>query len=1011
MIPLKLTFEGLYSYQEKQIIDFEQLTSAGIFGIFGETGSGKSAILEAISFALYGMTERLNQRDERNYNMLNLKSDKCEIDFEFLNYENEKYRVFRYFKRNSKKYNEVKTTGVTFYKFEDEEWKPTITPIEEILNITYSNFKRTIIIPQGQFKEFLELGPTDRTNMLEEIFQLERFDLQRQTNSLQKDTKENLDKIEGELKAYEAVSKEKSDELKETFEKEKIVLETEKNNFKKADETYTELKKVKESFENLQKEKLKFDEMNSKKKQFEDLKTKVDQFEKVSRILSPLFKEEKELNNNIISKNRELENDKKLFLEISNNLKEQEKILEQTTPFYEILNERRKEEVEYDFVIKVRENIEKSEQIDKKIISKNAELETVVKQCDLILADIKIKEAETTDKKKDIIAPSVLLGVNKWFLDNRRLTETIEKLTTKINGDAKTITQLSEKLTEIGVTTENYKDHFSEKAKELKSKIENAEKIEKELSIQQKLAEYSNALHNGEPCPLCGSEHHPNIVQVQNVSEQLQNINTEIKNLKDLEIKIQTDFNKIITIATNVENIKKQKETNEKELSELKTELTKLNESFIWSDFSKDNYQHFEEKQKASEKLTKEVDEIVKNIADNRKKLEDLQKVKELGIKELDALKLAKNEAFTAININKQNLSTLKMEDFDDLSIDEIKTKGIKLKNGNDKIERMHKEATTKISDLKPQLSAKEATINALTKQIEEFNLKLKEIKGKIILECKNLDIQQDKALEIIARNIDIDLERRKIQNFTVELETLKNKISDLEKELSKVEFSTEKYQLAEKEFKEKELILNNINEKIIILKKEIETTEKQLIKKEELQKEQSILGNRYDNLATILKLFNGKGFVNYISSIYLRQLCEQANVRFQRITRNRLSLQVNDKNDFEIIDYLNGGKTRSVKTLSGGQSFQASLSLALALAESVQAKSKTENNFFFIDEGFGTQDINSVNLIFETLRNLNKENKIVGIISHVDELKERIPASLIVTKNDETGSSVRQTF
>ena len=65
MLPLKLIIEGLYSYQQRQTIDFSQLTSAGVFGIFGAVGSGKSSILEAITFALYGETERLNQRDKR----------------------------------------------------------------------------------------------------------------------------------------------------------------------------------------------------------------------------------------------------------------------------------------------------------------------------------------------------------------------------------------------------------------------------------------------------------------------------------------------------------------------------------------------------------------------------------------------------------------------------------------------------------------------------------------------------------------------------------------------------------------------------------------------------------------------------------------------------------------------------------------------------------------------------------------------------------------------------------
>ena len=92
MLPLKLSIEGLYSYQNKQTIDFTALTEAGLFGIFGAVGSGKSSVLEAIGFVLYGETERLNSRDKRAYNMLNLKSLKAEIDFEFLNYEDRKFK-------------------------------------------------------------------------------------------------------------------------------------------------------------------------------------------------------------------------------------------------------------------------------------------------------------------------------------------------------------------------------------------------------------------------------------------------------------------------------------------------------------------------------------------------------------------------------------------------------------------------------------------------------------------------------------------------------------------------------------------------------------------------------------------------------------------------------------------------------------------------------------------------------------------------------------------------------
>ena len=139
--------------------------------------------------------------------------------------------------------------------------------------------------------------------------------------------------------------------------------------------------------------------------------------------------------------------------------------------------------------------------------------------------------------------------------------------------------------------------------------------------------------------------------------------------------------------------------------------------------------------------------------------------------------------------------------------------------------------------------------------------------------------------------------------------------------------------------------------------------------KKEKLLENYERLTTRKSNLTTLENLFRGSGFVNYVSSIHLQRLCEIANIRFHRLPRNGLSLTINDQNEFEVIDFLNDGHHRSVKTLSGGQSFQASLCLALALAENIQSLNKADKNFFFIDEGFGTQDAESINIVFETLQ------------------------------------------
>ena len=252
-----------------------------------------------------------------------------------------------------------------------------------------------------------------------------------------------------------------------------------------------------------------------------------------------------------------------------------------------------------------------------------------------------------------------------------------------------------------------------------------------------------------------------------------------------------------------------------------------------------------------------------------------------------------------------------------------------------------------------------------------------------------------------------IEDNRVKIQDFKVRYKVLCEQIKELEAKFANVSFDPKDFAEIEAQYilKEQEVKVNHEN--CIRISSELERISQALIIKKELMKSAAYLRKRNENIKLLEILFRGKGFVEYISSIYLQQLCQHANERFHRMTRGQLSLQIGENNEFEIIDYLNEGKSRSVKTLSGGQAFQVSLSLALALAESVQSEASADKNFFFIDEGFGTQDTESVNIVFETMANLLKDNRIVGIISHVEELKERIPISLTITNDPERGSII----
>jgi DNA repair protein SbcC/Rad50 len=197
----------------------------------------------------------------------------------------------------------------------------------------------------------------------------------------------------------------------------------------------------------------------------------------------------------------------------------------------------------------------------------------------------------------------------------------------------------------------------------------------------------------------------------------------------------------------------------------------------------------------------------------------------------------------------------------------------------------------------------------------------------------------------------------------------------------------------------------------MILLQQSIKESQSKLSEKVTLAKTLAKLDIRETNLKELDRLFKGSGFVKYVSTIYLQELCNTANTRFMKLSKNSLSLEIDSDNTFWVIDYLNGGKRRLLKTLSGGQTFQASLCLALALAEKVKSLNQADQSFFFLDEGFGALDRNALRVVFETLKSLRHENRIVGIISHVEELQQEIGVYAQIELDPEKGSQVSYSY
>ncbi|PWW15883.1 AAA family ATPase [Chryseobacterium sp. AG844] len=1008
MIPVQLTIEGLYSYRERQTIDFRNLTEAGLFGIFGAVGSGKSSVLEAISFALYGETERLNMRDKRAYNMMNLKSNSSYIEFDFINYENKLFRASRDFKRNSKKFEEVKPNAVTFYENINGKWIPLDhSNAESIIGLSYSNFKRTIIIPQGQFKEFLELGAAERTNMMKEIFNLQKFDLQNNVSALNIKNRSELDQLEGQLKGFEEINEEKIKIQKEELVEEQKKLSESNEKLEKASQAYQQLKNLKSDFDSLQQNKEKFSKLSEEKPQMDALEIQAELYDRIFRIFNPLIIEKNKLSKEISAKRNEKEQQIKDWQEtekVFNTVKEQLMVLE---PQFKALEQSRIQENDLNLIIQIlkfSEEIkilnERTRKGSEKVKEVDLNKEKIQKTIDELSAQIKTLKEQKLDS-------ALLSEVGNWFIQQKNLKKSLQEQAEKIGKHQKQIGEITEELKPFAYT-KNYKEDFRIRKETLETqKKELSHKLD-HLKIQKELSRFASELHDGENCPLCGSKEHPHIVEFHDVNTELQEIQEKIASLEQEGTGLQKQEAEIDKILDRKKIFEEQLLSEQKILLQIQKDIENHLLNFTWKQFASNQEEEFEKKRSDSFALEKKIEETERNIALARENFDRESQTLEKYKSALEAFRLEEVSKQEQINISRSGLKILEWDLYAQKEIKEIEESYQKLAHSNKEIEENYLKTVEQEKILSPKLAEQKAIASQSEKQITELEKEISWNEEAIIKALAEQNFTEFKEVEnILLQEINVELVRTKVQLFKVEFEALKKFIGELELKLKGLSFDNEQFSLTEKQFNEAQTEQKQINDSVVTKTAEIDRLEKEFIKKESLLKEHVKLQKRSENLKIMMNLFKGAGFVQYVSSIYLRQLCDHANVRFHRMTRNQLSLQLNENNDFEIIDYLNEGKSRSVKTLSGGQAFQVSLSLALALAESVQANAQADKNFFFIDEGFGTQDTESVNIVFETLTNLMKENRIVGIISHVEELKEKIPTALNIIKDEERGSLI----
>ncbi len=1008
MIPIHLSLEGIYSYQNKQTIDFRALTDAGLFGIFGAVASGKSTILEAITFALYGDSERMGGTN-RNYNMMNLKSNRMYVDFEFLNFENKKYRAIKEYRRNSKSFDDVKIHSSTFYKWEDEEWVPLDhTNAETIIGLSAENFKRTIIIPQGKFKEFIELGGKDRTLMMKEIFNLHHYDLYNNARALYNTNEHELNMLLGKISAFEDISEEVIAEKDKVYKEQKTAFDNKLEEHKKLNEAFEQLKQLNTDFNSLQQQNNKLAAEEEKKNKIEEKEKSLTLYVKTHQQFDEILRLKQQISVKLAYENANLNNiAKELAVNQEKSVNTSEKLFT-LKPFIDDIDTKKQEVVDLELISQIltfRAAIKKGEE---RTTKGRSVVEDLLKEVDLYTNKIKEIDTEIETIKGKQIDAKTLTSVELWFSSHNTLTKQIEDRRGKLKDIIKQINETDEKFQALGYASDNWKEVLEEQSKILNEQFDKATKQRTQLEVKEKIAHFANEIYEGSACPLCGSLDHPHVIETEDVSTEILENKQQVNTL-DEQIKLNTaTYIELTKLQETINSFNKNKENVEAELKRIDEEKEQHIAQFVWDGFSADNEVAFKAIKIDNDKLIAEKEKLEKEQKENRLQLENnskrLSEAKELLTKIEDENKY--NE--TLIASNSSQIKLLQLNNFENQTTETVSQtiteRKLIIKTNQDEHTSLEKQST----ELLLAISAQSATKEAFEKQIAQLNKEESENNAIIESKLAESSFESTEAIEqLLSERRDVETERAHIQSFNIAYAKLKQSIEELEKRLDGKSFIPEEFEAEKQKYTESEELINSLRETLATLKHDLERIEKEYKEKKVLIGEKEQLENRKANISVLTNLFTANGFVNYVSSIYLKNLCAIANERFHRLTKNQLSLQINDKNEFEIVDYLNNGRTRSVKTLSGGQNFQVSLSLALALAENVQSLTNAEKNFFFIDEGFGTQDAESVNIVFETLSNLQKGNRIVGIISHVEELQERIPKSLFIRKDLEEGSLI----
>ena len=1036
MRPIKLTISAFGPYASKQVIDFEELKGRNIFVISGKTGAGKTTIFDAISYALYG--EASGESRETDSLRSHFADDNTEtyVELEF-ELRGEKYTVNRVPKQKKKKargegYTE-KSADATLTLPDGKvitKVKNVTDKIIEILGITREQFKQIVMLAQGEFKKLLLADSVEREGIFRKIFNTYDFEkiqaeLKDKAANLSKNRTKSKHEMEINLKNIKGEHDIVIDEYVDfplVIEKLKDLLERDNNIYKTLNEEGKEVdnklqvknqeKAIIETNNNLLKEK----EIITKA--LEELLSKEDEYKNKAKAIidGKNAKEVKYIEDKLIETTKKLtkrEEDYNLSLKNIDSLKLEQEEANKLLQIEESKEcDREKLSVEINNLNKLEEKIIELDSLNNKVMhlkqsAENSKLQIINNKKET--EELKKSKEEKELQLKDIAT-----------LETKKV-----ELESDIKAKNKTLDEVRELFKVIRSFQNTYIEH-NNKAKEYKEfeveykKVkENYEKMD-DLYKKEQAGILASKLQENEPCPVCGSTNHPNKATIKEnlkipTKEELK---VAKENLDKLEKENLEKINNLTTLNSNKTTYLEQVNNHLSMLSatlnidktfnsetakvvknlgtELKSVIDKL----------KDELLKVIDKISLKEKIEKELNLITTTINEREQSLIKLEESEKNYTTELTQNITKIDEYKKEIPENITDLKTLN-------NLIEVKTKELNI--SKEKLAKLRLEN----ENLAKKLEGENSTSKEINKSIEELKLEIANNKANFNEAIKeqgfdNIQTYEDAKLQISM----VESLEKEVENYNSELKLTKAKQEDIinkTKDIVFMDITTidEEIRSIQNNKKELESKLRELHAIIVGNKTVLKNVENLNIEFKEIEEEYKVVGELAD-------LANGKkapyiSFERYILASYFEDIIEAANIRLEKMTGDRFSLiRKTSKSkgagqkglELEIYDNYTDS-SRDVSSLSGGESFKASLSLALGLSDIVQSNAGGVSlDTMFVDEGFGTLDPQSLDNAIDSLLELQRGGRLVGIISHVEELKERIDAKLEVTSTSK-GSKV----